>query len=651
MALSSIHNPSTVYRAEIDGLRAVAVLPVLLFHAGVPAFSGGFVGVDIFFVISGYLITSILLAEMALQKFSLAGFYERRARRIVPALAFVILCCLPAAWMWLIPEDFSRFGESLVGVALFSSNLYFWKTTDYFGPAAEEQPLLHTWSLAVEEQYYLLFPLFLLLVRHLGRGKMLALAVALGIASLLLSELAWRSHPDANFYLLPTRSWELLAGAVLAFGRRAGEPHGVLGPKANEGLAAIGAGLILLSTLIFDKSTPFPSLYAIVPVLGTVLVISFATPSTVVGRVLATPTLVAIGAVSYGAYLWHQPLLVFYRSVATQPDLRGALVMVLASLVLAALSYRFVELPFRRRSVCASRRSMLLASLLALVLMLAAGAAIHLAGGFERRFDEQERYLIEKYGKRQADWRDGRCFIHSKVDGKPEFDAECFGTGDGKPRLFLIGDSHAAALYPGVRSEFTQDFDIAQLTMSWCMPFVQLDAAAPKTCRQLNPSRFDTIRRAGPGTQVIIHANWSTPSLAEGERDRQALQSTLHELAAQVGGKNVTVVGCVPHWDPSLPKWLLKKRLFGQEAGLPVSATNNDGPQRAKCNEFIGQVAAAEGVNFINGWDAFCQGSLCRIRNAPQGSEPIELVTFDYAHLTSTASAHLARRIRSSMPR
>jgi len=192
-----------IYRREVDGLRAVAVVPVMLFHAGVQQFSGGYVGVDIFFVISGYLITSILIAELEAGHFSVARFYERRARRILPALLLVMACCIPAAWLLMLPNEFLDFGQSLVAVTLFVSNILFWKEDGYFAEAAELKPLLHTWSLAVEEQYYVLFPLFLMLVWRFGRQRVFWMIVALAAASLVASEWGWRHKPSANFYLVP----------------------------------------------------------------------------------------------------------------------------------------------------------------------------------------------------------------------------------------------------------------------------------------------------------------------------------------------------------------------------------------------------------------------------------------------------------------
>ena len=248
------------YRSEIDGLRAVAVAPVILFHAGFEMFSAGFVGVDVFFVISGYLITSIILNDRAQGTFSLLKFYERRARRILPALFFVMICCVPFAWLWMLPNQFKSFSQSLLAVPVFVSNVLFLFQSGYFAQASEEKPLLHTWSLAVEEQYYVLFPLFILLFWRIGRLRLAVLISVVAAVSLALAEWGWRNQPSANFYLAPTRAWELLAGSLCAFylfGRD---------PKSSNALAVVGFGLIMFSVFAFSPATPFPSLYAVLPV-------------------------------------------------------------------------------------------------------------------------------------------------------------------------------------------------------------------------------------------------------------------------------------------------------------------------------------------------------------------------------------------------
>ena len=343
------------YRAEIDGLRALAVLPVILFHAGFEWFSGGFVGVDVFFVISGYLITTIIISEMAEGKFSIINFYERRARRILPALFFVMSACLPFAWFYLTPTDLKDFGQSLIAVSTFSSNILFWLESGYFDTAAELKPLLHTWSLAVEEQYYILFPIFLMLTWRLGIKWVLVLLSVVFMVSLGVAQWGSYNSPSATFFLLPTRGWELLVGVFAAFYLKY-NTH-LKSHTVNQMLSLLGFGMIAYSIIAFDKTTPFPSLYALIPTIGTGLLILCAVPKTFVHRLLSLKYIVGIGLISYSAYLWHQPLLAFARH-RLLGDVSELILIALCfiSLVMAWFSWKFVEAPFRSKQVFGRRK-------------------------------------------------------------------------------------------------------------------------------------------------------------------------------------------------------------------------------------------------------------------------------------------------------
>ncbi|HEY5950151.1 MAG TPA: acyltransferase family protein [Kofleriaceae bacterium] len=336
------------YRREVDGLRAVAVLAVILFHAGLKTFSGGFVGVDVFFVISGYLITTIIVADRERGSFSLLRFYERRARRILPALFVVMAVCIPVAWLLLLPQDLKLFGRSVTAVSMFASNVLFWLESGYFDVDAGLKPLLHTWSLGVEEQFYVVFPLLVILVWRLGKRWLTAVLVIIACVSLTAAHHGATTHAAATFFLLPTRGWELLIGAVLSLYVSA---RGMPSRRQEVANAASVVGLlaIVYSVVRFDAATPFPSLYALVPTLGAALILLFATPDTLVGRVLASKPLVGVGLISYSAYLWHQPLVVFARHVViggTSQPVQTALS--LSALPLAYVTWRFVEQPFRK---------------------------------------------------------------------------------------------------------------------------------------------------------------------------------------------------------------------------------------------------------------------------------------------------------------
>lgn len=375
---------SLKYRAEIDGLRALAVLPVIFFHAGFSFMSGGFVGVDIFFVISGYLITSLIVAEIDKGKFSLVNFYERRARRILPALFLVVLVCLPFAWVYLLPHEMVDFGKSVVAVTVFASNILFWKDSDYFSPDSELLPLLHTWSLAVEEQYYLFFPLILMLAWRFGKSWFVPmLLVAIAAISLAFSEWLWRVDSAANFYLLPTRAWELMLGALAGLYLRSSS---ISIRWLREVGSLVGLLMIGLAVFLLDKSIPFPSLYALLPTLGTVLIILCADSQTLVGRLLSLPFFVGIGLISYSAYLWHQPIFAFARLHSMDELSSGIWVGLCAlALLLAWLSWRWVEKLFRDRNRF-SRGHIFVMSGIGSVVLLGIGMLLIMQSGFPQRF-------------------------------------------------------------------------------------------------------------------------------------------------------------------------------------------------------------------------------------------------------------------------
>tara|TARA_B100000767_G_scaffold239608_1_gene234928 strand:+ start:337 stop:2199 length:1863 start_codon:yes stop_codon:yes gene_type:complete len=417
------------YRAEIDGLRALAVLPVIFFHAGFEWFSGGFVGVDVFFVISGYLITTIIISEMAEAKFSIVNFYERRARRILPALFFVMAACLPFAWLWLTPSDLKGFGQSLIGASTFSSNILFWLQSGYFDTGSELKPLLHTWSLAVEEQYYILFPIFLLLTWRLGIKWILILLFMTFIVSLGAAHWGAYNKPSPTFFLLSTRGWELLIGVFAAFYLKY-NPH-LQSQVSNQVLSLAGFSMIVYSIIIFDETTPFPSLYALVPTIGTGLLILCAVPNTAVHNLLSLKPIVAMGLISYSAYLWHQPLFAFtrHRFLGETSDLL-LIALCFFSLVMAWFSWRFIEKPFRNKHIFL-RKHIFLFSLLGIICFGAIGFLLHANKGFSERIQTGLDYKTSM-----------RSPLRSKCHEilKPcEYSKE-------NVEWAIFGDSHAAAL-------------------------------------------------------------------------------------------------------------------------------------------------------------------------------------------------------------
>lgn len=457
------------YRPEIDGLRSVAVVPVILFHAGFESFGGGFVGVDVFFVISGYLITSIILADLAAGTFSVARFYERRARRILPALFLVMAVSSAMAWVVLFPSDLEAFSKSVIATALFSSNFLFWSQAGYFDTAAELKPLLHTWSLAVEEQYYIIFPLFLMTIWGLGRSKTACALALLAVLSLLLAEWGTWHHPDAAFFLLPFRLWELALGALAAV--YLFEAHGHFERGLSQIGSLVGFSLILWAVFAFDKSTPFPGFYALVPTVGTALIILFAGPNTLIGSLLSSRPLVGLGLISYSAYLWHQPLLAFarYRSMAEPPI--SILVGICAlTFCLAYLSWRFVETPVRRRG-STSRRDIFRASAIGIAIAVSLGLAGVLSAGFEDSFvaslNDRQKMVWNSNASDVAER--GEC--HFRMERVTiEFTAKFVSCAERHGQaLVVLGDSHGIDVYNALSQSAAYPF-LVGVVRGGCRP-------------------------------------------------------------------------------------------------------------------------------------------------------------------------------------
>ena len=428
------------YRREIDGLRAIAVLFVILFHAGTTLTSGGFLGVDIFFVISGYLITSLIVQEQLAGTFSIAKFYERRIRRILPALFVVMLVCLPFAWFWLLPSQQNSFAKSIFAVVIYSSNVLFWKESGYFDINSALKPLLHTWSLAVEEQYYVIFPLFLTIVWKFARRTIVPLLIAATVFSFIIA--LWLSirQPSTSFYLLPARAWELLFGALTAIYllRHKEGPSISIAVKGGGGLA--GLFLIIAPMFLFDKGTTHPGVATLAPTIGTVLIIIFATADTFVGKILGHRYLVGLGLISYSLYLWHHPIFVFIK-IRYDSQLAWGIGVTL-TFALSYLSWRFVELPVRGNKKFTRRFVFITVGVLSTVFMVIAATIFSLS---MKKIDYFTPIRSESLQLVDS------CFLLSQ--SKLQFDVKnCTQKTVGRKRILLIGDSHSASLYPSLHS-------------------------------------------------------------------------------------------------------------------------------------------------------------------------------------------------------
>ena len=421
------------YRAEIDGLRALAVIPVVLFHTGVEIFSGGFVGVDVFFVISGYLITTLLIEDIENKKFSIINFYERRARRILPAFFFMVFSCLIIGWFILTPYFYRDLFQTSFAISIFSSNVLLFIKSGYFDSVSQLKPFLHTWSLAVEEQYYILFPILLIMFWKLGKNATLFFLSVLFIISLLLSEWLLNYDSKANFYLLPSRAWELLAGSIAAF---IAQKRSI---KKNNILALVGLSAIFFSIFLYDEKTPSPSFYTVIPVLGVVLLILFGSRETLVARFLGAKPLVWIGLLSYSIYLWHQPLLSFLRhSVLGEPSNFQYLFTNILIILVSYFSWKYIERPFRNKGKF-NRKFIFTGSIIILLIAGSLGLLGHKEMGYPSRLDPETQSI--SMGSFDKNPNQSSCFYLNKFDTLK--DACLLGVKKGvTPSIALVGDSY-----------------------------------------------------------------------------------------------------------------------------------------------------------------------------------------------------------------
>lgn len=557
------------YRPEIDGLRGIAVLAVILCHAGFATFSGGFVGVDVFFVISGYLITTLLFTEIEAGTFSIARFYERRVRRLLPALFVVLAACLPFAYFLLLPEQLESFSASLASVIVGLSNLFFLSQVNYFAPAAHLQPLLHTWSLAVEEQYYLLLPPVILLLRRLPKWSLPVTLVLLTLLSFAFAEWAGRINAARNYYFTLSRFWELGVGSLCAL-------IALRWPvRPRIPLDGVGLGLILYSIVTFDSALPFPSAYTLVPVIGAALIVLFSGPQSMTGRILCSRGMVGIGLVSYSAYLWHQPTFAFARLLSADEPAPWVMVcLAVVALLLAWLTWATVERPFRRsvNPVFAKRGTVFLSAGAGGLAFLIVGVLGFWGKGLPWRFSHVadvaalEQRLQENYG------------LSPDCDpGLPTFD-QCATSA--RPQVLLWGDSFAMHLVPGML-ESDPAVRMRQATRSACAPIIgvaQIGGAYgvewSKTCIAFNDQVMDWLRQQDGLSLVVISSSFS--QVLHGhvlQRDGRVLDDPdvdgiAHALRQTVSkiretGARVVIVSPTPNRRNDTGQCILRSLYFG----------------------------------------------------------------------------------------
>ena len=635
------------YRKEIDGLRAVAVIPVILFHAGFTQFGGGFVGVDVFFVISGYLITSILIAELDAGKFSIVKFYERRARRILPALFAVLALCLPFAWLWLLPGDMKGFAQSLVAVMVFGSNVLFWQQSGYFDTAAELKPLLHTWSLAVEEQFYVLFPLFLMFFWRRDRRWLLGVLAAMTLASLAIAQWGSSNSPTAAFFLLPARGWELAIGAFCAYYLAHRDSNKAVAPAVGQALALCGLLLIAASIFLFSKDTPFPGIYALVPTLGTALIILFATPATATGAILGSKTLVGIGLISYSAYLWHQPLIAFARHRSfEEPHFLLMPALVILTLVLAYLSWRFVEQPFRQKGRI-GRQQVFGIAIAGSLVFLSLGLVGHKTDGLKevRTNSKQLEVLATAVSspKRQD------CHTGSKDYRKPQDACSYFGPAG---QWAVFGDSHAVELAYAVAEVLKPDgVGVRHYSFSGCSPSYKRSTKLAG-CGEWTDETVEYIAANADITNVVVtyrihsalfgdHAGFyprlpDQYSVAQREATWASYKAILQRFVD--AGKHVVLVMQAPE----IPRQVESLILHEADPQLVAGASLQWWQQRSKyVYERMAELPAA--VRIVKPESRFCDTQRCyAVRDG-------KALYFDDDHMSLQGAGFVARDVVAAL--
>lgn len=626
-ANSSLTPPRAAHRLDIDGMRAVAVLTVLAYHVGIHAVPGGFVGVDVFFVISGFVITQVLLRDLHGNRFSIAGFYERRVRRILPALLVVLIATFVVCAIYGLPAELIDLSKSMVTAALSSSNIYFLMTGGYFSAPALTRPLLHTWSLAVEEQFYIIWPLYLWLGIRYFRPRLLAATFAIIGLSLVVSAAGAFTNPSATFYLVHSRAWELLLGSVIPLGAF----DRPLSPVLRNLLASIGLALIIISSLVIRSSMPFPGLLALPPCLGAFLIILAGRDGgSVAGQLLGCRPITFIGLISYSVYLWHWPLTVFQRNYAALitggSDRDQKLVIIAYALVLGALSWKFVEQPFRIGLRRPGRTPLFVMTGSGTLLVIVLGIAGWRAHGFPTRYSAQELKIASVMDFDSFDmFRAGRCFLLSQHH--QTFADDCLRMEASKPNYLLLGDSHAAELWHGFHTVFTSSHFL-QATAADCFPVVNHSVGEAIDCINAIDNVFYGFLPQHKVDLVVLAARWKKEQLPR-------IEQTLEWLHTH--GIPVVLVGPTPVYDSPLPRLMIT----AIRTNNPLLISRSWDHSLIELDDELAALALRQGVAYISVIRELCSGYACMASD----SRGLPLLS-DEEHFTAEGSVELANRIR-----
>lgn len=635
------------YRPDIDGLRAVAIISVVAFHAFPGKLPGGFIGVDIFFVISGFLISKIIFSSLERDRFSLVEFYVRRIRRIFPALILVLVSCLIFGWFVLFDNEYRQLGKHTTASAGFIQNFILWRESGYFDKSAATKPLLHLWSLAIEEQFYIFWPLLLAFVwkRH---WNFLILTAIIGAASFAANLYFTHSSPISSFYLPVSRFWELMVGGLLAY-ITLHRPQ--LIEKHKNGQSIIGIALVLIGLLILNDGKLFPGWWALLPTLGTFFIISAGPNAWLNQKLLANQVMVWIGLISYPLYLWHWPLLSFLMIQEGEPSRVERIGAVFIAVVLSWLTYRFIEKPFRFGGNLRIKAFILLITLLIIFLTGILIVKSKIPVRIDYSNDGRSEYLAY-FENSTPEWKffkttDMMKKIRSDCDfydlekyriGKatqtpiPTINESCYTRKpEYKHSLFIWGDSHAQMLYYGIKNNLPSDWQILMGASSGCAAKPNISKpSSTQYCEQSNWFALQTIAKSKPDVVIVAR------NLGHSVDTMNAIKIKLKSM----GVKKIIFTGPSPHWSPVLPRLVVRKLWNNTDKrtfiGIDKKAINLN-------NQIKSGFTKQNGVSFISLIDFFCNSDGCLTHIG--SDKKLGITSWDYGHLTPIASDLLAKEV------
>lgn len=615
------------YRPDIDGLRAIAVLGVLIFHAFPEWLSGGFVGVDVFFVISGYLISTIIFENLEQKRFSFKEFYVRRINRVFPALFLVLIAGYVFGWLNLLADDFAQLGKHIAGAAGFVSNLMLWNESGYFDKAAEVKPLLHLWSLGIEEQFYIFWPLFIYWVYRWPKRVLLAI-VLVASTSFILNVATIYSYPIATFYSPLTRFWELLIGSLLAYWTLYSSSVIRVTNTQKNIASVVGLALIIFAALVLNPKSLFPGWWALLPTIGAALLIAAGPNAWCNRHILSLRVMVWVGLISFPLYLWHWPLLALARiQVGETLAFTDRLILMVLAIILSWATYQFIEKPIRFNAKYRTQKNVTLLILMILIGYL--GYNCFDRKGLQFRHKRLLQHISNYTFDKAKEQRQHTCFLMGKDGGETHFAPECIHQ-DRSYKIALWGDSHGASMYPGFHwlEETNPSVSVSQFTIAGCGGLIPSDQQE-EFCKKANQEALDKMRTLKPDL-VVIYKGWHN-----GYYD--GLQKTISTL--RNANLNVLVIGPTPRWNEDLPRIVYR---YWKKTGKVPESFYDQGLDfgKLKINHELEVVAKTSGAIFYDPYPLFCNDQGCLVR-VPGNDNA--LVTLDEDHITPSAAAYIVK--------